>query len=114
LTLPISADAFDKLDLIAAVDFAELDFNNFAAAGGNVFSDIGCLNGQLAMTAVDEDGELYAARASMVKEGVKRGADGAAGVEDVVTDDDVAALDVKANGAGVTSGRTPAVDRSSR
>ena len=48
------------------------------------------------MAAVDENEELYALWASVVKERVQRGADGASGVEDVVHEDDVAAVDVEA------------------
>src|SRR5271167_3777326 len=52
------------------------------------------------MSAVDEDEELDDAGAAMVEECVEGGADGAAGVEDVVHEDDVAAGDVEADGAG--------------
>ena len=49
------------------------------------------------MSAVDEDQELDALGAAMVEERIERGADGAAGVEDVVHQDDVAAFDVEAD-----------------
>ncbi len=46
------------------------------------------------MAPVDEDGELHRAGAAEVAEGVERGADGAAGEEDVVDEDDEAAVEV--------------------
>src|ERR1017187_3302137 len=50
-------------------------------------------------TAVDQPGELHAARPSMVEEGIERGADGTAGVEYVIAQPHIAALDVEADGA---------------
>jgi len=47
------------------------------------------------MAAVDEDSQLHAARTAVIEEGVERGADGAAGVEHVVHQDDVLAFDAE-------------------
>ena len=49
-------------------------------------------DGQLAMAAVDQHQQLHARRAAVVEQRVERGADGAAGVEHVVHQDDVFAL----------------------
>ena len=62
-------------------------------------ADIGGLDGQLPMAAVDEYRQLHAARAAVIEQGVERGADGAAGIEHVVAQDHVAAFDVEADGA---------------
>jgi len=92
-------DPFNQQYLLVVVDFAEFHFYDFTAAGRYVLADVGGLNGQLTMTAVNEDCQLHAARATVIKERVKRGADGAAGVEHVVAEDHVAAFDVDADGA---------------
>ena len=50
------------------------------------------LDGQLAMAAVDQHQQLHARRAAVIEQRVERRADGAAGVEHVVHQDDVLAL----------------------
>jgi hypothetical protein len=90
---------FDELNLFVVVYFLKFYFDDLSAAGGYVFADVGSFDGQFAMAAVDEDGELNAARTAMVKEGVECGADGAAGVENIVAENHVAAIDVKAERA---------------
>ena len=62
-------------------------------------ADVSGLNRQFAMTTVDKDAKLHTAWPSMIKERIERGPDGAAGIEHVVAYDDVAALDVKSDGA---------------
>ena len=62
-----------------------------------MLAHIGGLDGQLAMAAVDQHGQLHAARPAMVEERVQRGADGAAGVEHIVADHHVAALHIEAD-----------------
>ena len=59
----------------------------------------GALDRQLAVAAIDQDQQLHAPGTAVIEEGVERGADGAAGIEDVVHEDDVAAGDVAADGA---------------
>src|ERR1700692_2461794 len=53
-------DSLYQQHLFVGVDFAEFYFNNLAAAGGDMLANISGFNGQLAMAAVDEDGELDA------------------------------------------------------
>ena len=62
------------------------------------------------MAAVGEHGELHARRAPELEEGVDRGADRAAGVEDVVDEDDGAALEVEVE-LGVADDRLCAARR---
>ncbi len=66
------------------------------------------------MAAVDEDGELDGAGAADAAEGVEGGADGAAGEEHVVDEDDEAAVDAVAG--DVRAGQRPRgrIRRSSR
>ncbi len=71
---------------------------------GHFAADESGFDGELAVAAVDEHGELDAARASVIEEGVEGGTNGAAGVEDVVDQDDVLVLDVELHGAGADLG----------
>ncbi|BDZ50669.1 hypothetical protein GCM10025867_29100 [Frondihabitans sucicola] len=64
------------------------------------------------MAAVDQDGQAHDARATESAQGVERGADGAAGVEHVVDQDDGLAVDAtgrKRRGAGRPGGLPPEV-----
>lgn len=56
------------------------------------------------MAAVDEDGELDGARPADVAEGVEGGADGAAGEEHVVDEDDQTAVDAVTGDLGAAEG----------
>ena len=47
---------------------------------------------QLAVAAIDQHQQLHARRAAVIEQRVERGADGAAGVEHVIHQDDVLAL----------------------
>ena len=93
----LAIEEFYEEDLFVVVDFAEFDFDDFAAGGGNGAAYVLRLDGEFAVAAVDEDEELDGFGAAVVEEGVEGGADGAAGVEDVVHEDDVAAGDVEAD-----------------
>ena len=64
-----------------------------------MLANVGGFDGQFAMTAVDEHGQLHAPRPPVIKKCVERGADSAAGEEHIVADDHIAALDVDADGA---------------
>jgi hypothetical protein len=57
------------------------------------------LDRQLTAAAVHENGKLDPARAAVVQYGIDRGADGTAGVEHVVDQDDAAVLQVARHGA---------------
>src|SRR5205814_205394 len=56
------------------------------------------------MAAVDQDEKLNSGSPALVEERVERGADGAAGVEHVVHQDDVFAFDGKRDVGGVDDG----------
>ena len=68
------------------------------------------------MAAVNQHQQLYAPGTAVVKESVQRSADGSAGVENIVDQNDVAVRDIKADGAGnydwpnVTGGKVIAVE----
>ena len=92
--------AFDQDHLLVVVDLPQLDLDDLAGCGLHVPADETGLDGQLAMTAVDQHQQLYAPRTAMVKERVQRRAYGSAGVENIVDQNDVAPGNVEADGAG--------------
>ena len=83
------------------VDLLEADVDPLLARGRQVLADVVGAEGQLAVAAVAEDGELDPARAAVVEERLDRGADGAAGEEDVVDEDDGALGEVEVDVGGV-------------
>ena len=84
-----------------AVDFLKLHFDDFVVGGLHHAADIARFDGQLAMAAIDQHQQLHARRPSLVEQRVERGADGAAGVEHVVHQDDVFAGDRERDFGGV-------------
>ena len=85
------------------------------ARGRHVLADVVGPDRQLAMAAIDEDGEADRLRPAEVDEGVHRGPDRPAGVQDVVDEDDRRARRCP-NGRSVplTTGCWATSDRSSR
>ena len=71
-------------------------------------------DGQLPVAAVDQHGQPHDARAAEVDDGVQGGADGAAGVEDVVDQHHGLAVDAGARQLGGDGGRVGWCERSSR
>ena len=106
----------DEENLFVVVDLTEFDLNDLAARGRDGAADEAGFDGKLAMAAVDEDEQLHALGAALVEESVECGTDGAAGVEHVVHEDDVAAIDVEADvaffddGAGAGGGEVVAIE----
>jgi hypothetical protein len=71
------------------VDFVEPHFDNFGGARLHVAADVLCFDGHFAMAALDKNAERNAPGAAEVEKAVHGGTDGAAGVEDVVDEDEV-------------------------
>src|SRR6266849_765404 len=69
---------------VLAVVLAEHDGNGFLAACGQILADVVGTDGQLAVSAVHEDGQADDARAPEVHEGVHGGSDGPSREENVV------------------------------
>src|SRR3984957_16791480 len=92
--------AFNQDHFFVVVDLPQLDLDDFTVCGLHMAADKAGLDGQFAMAAVDQHQQLYAPGAAMVKERVQRRANGPAGVENVVHQNDVATGNVKADGAG--------------
>ena len=85
----------DEHDLVDLVDLDELHLDALVARGRQVLADVVGPDRQLAVAAVGEHGELDARRAAVLEQRVDRGADRAAGVEDVVDEDHGAPLELE-------------------
>ena len=81
------------LDAVLAVGLVEVDPDRLLARGRHVLADMVRADRQLAVAAVDEHREPDRLRPPEVHEGVHRGADRPAGVQDVVDEDDRAPVD---------------------
>src|SRR5882757_2512800 len=79
---------FGDAHLVDAVDLLQPHVHPLLAGGGQVLADVIGAEGKLAVAAVAEDGELDPLGAAVVEEGLDRGADRAAGEEDVIDQDD--------------------------
>jgi hypothetical protein len=77
----------DQQDSIDFVHLDELDLDALVAGGREVLADVVRADRQLPVTAVGEHRQLHALGPAVAEERVDRGADRAAGVEDVVDED---------------------------
>ena len=87
----------DEHDFVAPVPLREPYLNRFADRRGQILADVVGANRQLPMSAVDQHGELHAARPAEVHQRVERGAHRAPGVEHVVDQHDLAVVERKAD-----------------
>ena len=94
---PILFDTVDKHDALFLVDLAQPHFDNFGGAGLHAAADVLCFDGHFAMAALDKNAERDAPRAPQVEKAVHGGADGAAGVKDVVNEDQVHIVHAEGN-----------------
>src|SRR5215204_1480886 len=85
--------AGDEQDLVDLVHLDELHLDALVPRGRQVLADVVGTDGKLSMAAIREAGELDARRPAVVEECIDRRADRAAGVEDIVDEDDGAALE---------------------
>ena len=85
----------DEQHAVDLVDLDQLDLDALAARRRQVLADVVGPDRQLAVAAVGEHGELDAVGPPVLEERVDRGADRAAGVEDVVDEDHGAALELE-------------------
>src|SRR5881398_768943 len=77
----------DEQDAVDFVHLDELDLDALVSGGGQVLADVVRADGELAVAPVGEHRQLDALGPAVVEERVDRGADRAAGVEDVVDED---------------------------
>src|SRR4051794_40966512 len=83
----------DQKDAVDLVDLDELHLDALVAGGRQVLADVVGADRELAVAAIDEDGELDARGPAVVEQRLDGGADRAPGVEDVVDEDAGAALE---------------------
>src|SRR6185312_191295 len=74
----------DEKDAVDFVHLDELHLDALAAGGRKVLADVVGPDGELAVAAIDEAGELHPRRPAVLEEGLDRCADRPPGVEDVV------------------------------
>jgi hypothetical protein len=96
-------------DFVGAAGFGEADADAFGVSGGNVLADEIGFDGQLAVSAVNEDGKLDAPRAAEVIEGIHGGTDGATAKQDVIHEHDGLSGHIEGNNGWLdVGGRAPA------
>src|SRR4051812_6328013 len=78
----------DQQDAVDLVHLDELHLDALVARGRKVLADVVGTDGQLAVAAVDEDGELDPVGSPVVEKRLDRGADRPPRVEDVVDEHD--------------------------
>ena len=89
--LPGGSPCFLRRNEQDAVDFVhldELDLDALVAAGWQVLADVVGPDRQLPVAAVGEHGELHAVGPAVPEQRLDRGADRAAGVENIIDEDD--------------------------
>ena len=99
-----SGDFLDQQHLLSLVDFFELDFDDLVVGGLHAAAHKARFDRKLAVAAVDQHQQLHARRASVVEQRIQGGANGAAGVQDVVHQDDVLAGDRERDFRGIHHG----------
>src|SRR2546428_85605 len=87
LAMGLFFSLLDQQHPVDLVDLEELYLDALVAPRGQVLADVVGSDRQLAMATVWRHGELDAGRAAVVEEGLDRGADRPARVEDVVDED---------------------------
>jgi hypothetical protein len=101
----LERDGLFKNDLTQAVALDELYIHPILRASLNSLPDEVRLDGEFAVTAVNEHGELNPARTAKVVQGVERRAGSAAAEQNVVHEHDVLAGDIERDRGRMHLGR---------
>src|SRR5262250_3407979 len=80
-------------DLVAPVPLLEPYLDRFARGSGEILPHVVGANRQLPVPAVDQHGQLHGAGSPEVHQGIERRAHGAAGIQHVVHQDDLAVVE---------------------
>ena len=83
-----------KQHTVTAVNVREQHRHVLASGGGEVFAHIVGADGELPVPPVDQHRQLHRVGSAQVAEGVSGGADGTAGKQHVVDQDDIGAVDL--------------------
>ena len=94
-------DAIDEDDALFVVNFPEANFDDFGVAGLNRAADELGFDRHFAMTAIDQDAQGDAAGAAEIEEAIHGCANGTPGVEDVVDEDEVHAINSEGDVRGL-------------
>jgi hypothetical protein len=89
----VIATLFDA-DLVYSVDLGQSHADVLASPGWDVLSDMISVDGQLAVTAIDQYRKLNGTRPTKITESVQRGPHGTSGVEHVVDQNDRTAVHI--------------------
>src|SRR5689334_2386479 len=84
-----SACSLRKQNFFHSVDFLKFDFDDFVRGGLHRAADVTRLDGELAVSAVDQDQQLNPGGPAVIEQSVKRRPCGAPGVEHVIGQDHV-------------------------
>ena len=84
--------------------------NIFVESGGQILADEIGFDGQFAMAAIDQDGQLDAPGPAEIVERIHGGADGASAEEDIVDEDDGFAADVEGDDGGLDVGSNALIE----
>jgi hypothetical protein len=95
---------YQQHGIVSAV-FLEGHFDSLAAGGGDVLADKISLDGQFAMTAIHEHGELNPVRTAEIHERIHGGTRGASAGQYVIDEDDRFARHIEGNDGGMNLGR---------
>src|SRR5437867_3573062 len=91
-------------DCVFAVELLDQDIAALAGPDVDLFPDDVRRDGELPSPTVYHHGQCYSSWPTKVRKLVERGADGAAGIEHVVHDDDVLSVDVDGDTRGTDDG----------
>ena len=97
-------DAVDEDHALFVVNFLKADFDDFRVTGLDGAADILRFDGHFAVAAVDEHAERNALGPAEVEEAIHGGANGAPGVEDIVDEHEIHAVDGKIDVRGLQNG----------
>src|SRR5437899_12091306 len=90
----LSGRSLHDPDLVGAVGLLEHDFDDLALGRRHALADVVGLDGDLPVPPVDQHRQADRPRPPEIDDPVERRADGAAGVENVVAEDESPAVDV--------------------
>ena len=94
----------DDFNRLPSVGFLKADIDTIHSLGRKDCADKIGLNGNLAMTPVDQDREFHLGGPPVIKERVKSGPDGSSGKDDVIHQNNVSPVDRKIDFAALQGG----------
>jgi hypothetical protein len=90
IALRLASTNYDRID---AIDFVESDIHPLIGQRLDIPADVVSADRQFTLSAIDQHRELNRIGPAEISQGGERGAHRAAGIEDVVNQDDASAID---------------------